>query len=124
MPDGFGQRHVDHFVVAHAYHDVALALHDGLDGSDACARCQDAVVGRRRAAALQVAEDGHSYVELRELFPYAVGVVEGAALGAFRDDDDTGALRLADAVFHESCELVGARHVLGHDGCFGTAGDG
>ena len=48
--DGFGEGHIDHFVVLDAYHHVALVFHEGVDGRGAQTRGQNAVVGCGRAA--------------------------------------------------------------------------
>ena len=81
-------------------------------------------MGRGTAAALQVAKDGDTYVELRELLFHTVGIVEGTALGTLRHDDDTRLLRLADAASHEVCQLVFLHQLLGDDGCLSTTGNG
>ena len=86
--DALGEGHVDDFVVAVAHHHVALSLHNGLDGADAGTTGQDTVTSRRTAAALQVAEDGDAHVEAGEFVLHTVSIVEGAALGTLRDDDD------------------------------------
>ena len=65
--DGLYEGHIDHLIVAHADHDIALSLYDGLDGAHACTAGEDAVVGCGAAAALQVAEDGHAHVEVGKL---------------------------------------------------------
>ena len=87
--DTLGEGYIDNVVVAVAYHHVALALLDGLDGTYTRTTGQDAVTGRRTAAALQVAEDGNTHIEPGKLMFHTVGIVEGAALGTLRDDDDT-----------------------------------
>ena len=122
--DALGEGHIDHLVVAHADHDVALALLDGLDGPHACTAGQDAVVGRGAAAALQVAQYGDAHVEAGELLLHTVGIVEGAALRTLRHDDDARLLRLAYAAAHELRQLVFLHHLLGDDGSLGTAGNG
>ena len=93
--------HIDDVIVAYAYHHVALTLHDGLDGSHTRAAGQDAVACRRRAATLQVTEDGHAHVELGELLLHAVGIIKCTTLRTLRDNDDARLLRLADAATHE-----------------------
>ena len=45
LADGIDEGNVDHFVVAHAYHHAALALHEGFDGTNAHLRGKDAVAG-------------------------------------------------------------------------------
>ena len=80
-------------------------------------------MGSRRASALQMAENRHTNIELWELLAHAVCIVEGTAFWTLRNDDDARALRLANAVFHKSGELVGTRHILWDNGSLGTAGN-
>ena len=44
--DALGERHIDHLVVTHTHHHVALTLQDSLDGTHAGAAGQDTVVSR------------------------------------------------------------------------------
>ena len=86
--DGLAEGHIDHLIVAHTHHDVALSLAYGLDGTHTRAAGQDAVVGRGRTATLQVTQDGYTHIELGELFLHAVGIVQGTALGTLGHNDD------------------------------------
>ena len=45
LADGVDEGDVDYFVVAYAYHDVALALYEGLNGCCSYAAGQYAVAG-------------------------------------------------------------------------------
>ncbi len=86
--DGFGEWDMDDLVVDDAYHDGALFVHEGFDGSDAHARGEDAVVGSRRATALEVTEDRDTDVVFGILLMDAVGHGLRSA-SAFGNDDDT-----------------------------------
>lgn len=44
--DTFGERYIDDFIVADTHHHIALPLFEGFDSTHACARRQDAVMGR------------------------------------------------------------------------------
>ena len=81
-------------------------------------------MGAGTAAALQVAEDRHAHIILRELVLHTLSIIHGATLGALRHDDDTTLLRLTDAALHESCQLVDICRVFRDDGSLSTAGDG
>ena len=118
------QWNIHHFVVANAHHDIALPLDDSLNGTYSRAAGKDAVVRGWAATTLQMAEDGNPHVEIGELFPYAVGIIECAAFRTLRDDDDATLLRFANTSFHETCQLVDTSRILRNDGSLGTTGDG
>lgn len=87
--DGLHEGHVDDFVVFDADHHVALVVEQGVDGGSSHARGQDAVVGRGRAATLQVAQNRHTHVVLRILLLHALGDAHSSTGdGAFGHEHD------------------------------------
>ena len=119
----FRERYVDDLVVDDAYHDRALFVHEGFDGSDAHARGEDAVVGSRGATALEVTEDRDADVVFGILLVDAVG--HGlCATTAFGNDDDTAIFRFAEAVADEFVELGNRSLFFGYNCSLGTRCDG
>ena len=106
---GIDEGDIDDFIVPYTYHDISLSLQKGLDGTYADPAGQDAVAGRRRAAALQMSEYGYADVEVGILLIDAVRVIDGAAFGAFADNDDAAFLAFAYAALHEL--EIGRAHV-------------
>ena len=125
MADGFLEGDVGDAAVLRADHHVALAFEDGLDGRFAQARGQDAVQGRGRAAPLDVAQDRHARVVLRELLLHALGQAHGAArAGVLGHEHDRRVLALAEAVVDEFAQLIDLGLHFGDDGRFAARGDG
>ena len=120
LADGVDEGDIDDFVVAYAYHDVALALYEGLNGCCAYSAGQNAVASRGRTAALEMAENGNTDIEVGIFLADTIGVVHGTTFGALADDDDATLLALADAALHKLYQLVATRGVLGNNGCFGS----
>ena len=117
---------------------------DRVDGGDAEAGAEHAVVGERRAAALDVAEDRHARLEARALLDLAlehdgdpaeprvaervraavlapdVPVLRGRPLG-HDDDRERGAVGLA--ALEPLADLVEVERPLGHEDHVGAAGE-
>ena len=118
------ERYIYQLSVLDAYHDVALTLAQGLDGHGSHPRGEDTVLGRGRASALYVPEDGDAGVELRELLLDTLGQTHGAARGRILGNEHYGrVLALAEAVVDEVGKLVDLGLHLGDYGGLGTRGD-
>ena len=119
--DGGVEGHIHDFVVADAYHHVALAIEQGIDAGGSHAAGDDAVVSCGAPATLQVSEDGYADIELRELVANALSIVHGSAqFFVLGYEHDAAVLRLAHSVLDECGELVLFGEVLGDDGCFSS----
>ena len=122
-PDGLIERNIDYLVVLHTDHHVALTVLEGFDGSDSQAAREDAVVGGRYSAALEMAENGDAGLELRVLVYETVCIILGSAcavLLALGHEDDGAVLALAHSPADEGSQLIDIRLVLRNDGCFGS----
>ncbi len=59
-PDGLAQGHIDHLVVSHAHHDIALPLQYGLDSAYTRAAGKYPVAGRGTTSTLQMPQNRHN----------------------------------------------------------------
>ena len=114
-------------VVFDSYHDIALTVLEGFDGSDSKPAGKNAVLSSRDTSALEMPEDGDAGFEFRIFMHKTVGIIMGTSGPVFLAlgyQNDRTVLALADSAPDECRQLVDVGLVLRNDGSLGTGGNG